>query len=41
MTEVAHDCDVGMQKYVTDDLGLVNSYDTWQRSINFRTLPYF
>ena len=33
MTEIAHDCHVGVQKYVTDGLGLVNSYDTWHGMI--------
>ena len=33
VTEVAHDFYVGVQKYVTDDLGLVNSYDTWHGMI--------
>ena len=29
ITEVAHDFQVGVKKYVTEELGVVNSYDTW------------
>ena len=27
--EVAHDYQVQVSRYVTDELGLLNSYDTW------------
>ena len=26
---VAHDYHVGVMKYVTEELGILNSYDTW------------
>ena len=26
---VAHDFQVGVKKYVTEELGVLNSYDTW------------
>ena len=29
VSEVAHDYHVGIRKYVTDELGIFNSYDTW------------
>ena len=29
VTEVAHDFQVGVTKFVTEELGVVNSYDTW------------
>ena len=29
VTEVAHDYHVGVMKYVTEELGILNSYDTW------------
>ena len=29
IVEVAHDYQVQVQKYVTNDLKLLNSYDTW------------
>lgn len=29
VSEVAHDCQAGVTKYVTEELGLLNSYDTW------------
>ena len=29
VTEVAHDFQIEVKKYVTEELGLVNSYDTW------------
>ena len=29
MTEVAHDYQAKIQRYVTDELKLLNSYDTW------------
>ena len=33
VTEVAHDFHAGVRKYVTEDLGLLNSYDTWHGNI--------
>ena len=33
VTEVAHDFQIGVKKYVTEELGLVNSYDTWHGNI--------
>ena len=29
ITEVAHDCQAQVKKYIIDDLGMVNSFDTW------------
>ena len=29
ITEVAHDCQPQVSKYVTEGLPLINSYDTW------------
>lgn len=29
VTEVAHDSQVQVKKYVCEELGLLNSYDTW------------
>ena len=29
VTEVAHDFQVGVKKFVTEELGVLNSYDTW------------
>ena len=29
MVEVAHDYQVQVQRYITDELKLINSYDTW------------
>ena len=29
VTEVAHDFQVTVMKYVTTELGIINSYDTW------------
>ena len=29
VTEVAHDFQVGVTKFVTEELGVLNSYDTW------------
>ena len=29
MTEVAHDHQVCVKKFVTEELGVINSYDTW------------
>ena len=31
ITEVAHDIQTQVSKYVRDDLKLVNSYDTWHQ----------
>ena len=33
VTEVAHDFQIGVKKYVTEELGLVNSYDAWHGNI--------
>ena len=27
--EVAHDCSATVSNYITEDLGLINSFDTW------------
>ena len=35
VTEVAHDYHVGVQKYVTSDFGVLNSYDTWHGNDEF------
>ena len=29
VTEVAHDFQVGVKKFMTEELGVLNSYDTW------------
>ena len=29
VTEIAHDFQVGVKKYVTEELSVVNSYDIW------------
>ena len=29
VTEVAHDFQVGVMKFMTEELGVLNSYDTW------------
>ena len=29
VTEVAHDYQVSVKKYMTEDLGIIKSYDTW------------
>ena len=29
VTEVAHDHQVCVKKFVTEELGVINSYDTW------------
>jgi len=29
VTELAHDYQVGVKKYVYEELGVLNSYDTW------------
>ena len=39
MVEVAHDYQPQVQKYVVDELGLVNSYDTWHGKMLFNTVP--
>ena len=40
VTEVAHDFQIGVKKYVTEELGLVNSYDTWHCNIVFIRLEF-
>lgn len=29
VVEIAHDYQAQVQKYIVDELGLINSYDTW------------
>ena len=38
ITEVAHDHQVQVMKYITEDLQLLNSYDTWHG--NFATFEH-
>ena len=32
--EVAHDCQMQVSRYVTSDLKLLNSYDTWHGKLH-------
>ena len=36
--EVAHDYQVQVSRYVTDELGLLNSYDTWHGKLCIRNV---
>ena len=38
VVEVAHDCQPSVKKYIVDDSGMVNSFDTWHGKI---THTYF
>ena len=39
---VAHDFLVGVKKYVTEELGVVNSYDTWHsKNMDIATPGYY
>ena len=40
VTEVAHDFQVGVMKYVTEELGILNSYDTWHGMCNNIKIQY-
>ena len=36
VVEVAHDIQAQVSKYIRETLGLVNSYDTWHGTVDFR-----
>ena len=35
ITEVAHDYQTTIKKYVCEDLGMVNSFDTWHGAVQY------
>ena len=42
VTEVAHDFQVGVKKFVTEEFCVMNSYDTWYgRYKDIATLGYY